>query len=691
MISVVILTRNRLAQLKECIESVKGQLEAEDEILVADTGSTDGTREWLKSLGPPLVSLLMLDGESDFASARNKTVCAANSDIIAFLDDDCTAAPDWLPRIRKSLAIHDAVGGSVLPGRIYDFGPWWSADMCWTIGMTGPGLTLGLDDNYPATANLAAKSRILRVMEFAPTSHPFADPKDTQATQSHPKDPATSPNLAIYMGGREDAQWWLMARQHGVKTMIDPRLIVYHHVPQDRIKLDYVLTRARTDGAAYWNRRPIADLAWHAYREYWASLFRAFAANVKVMVDPSQAKSHYMWSLRQKSLYQSAMSSGKLIAGKGKNIKTAFSELQSAFRSSLGPLAHKIRRSLKPAYHAPDYPRDILVAAPTFLGDSVLILPALQMLTETWPQSRIRVLTKHPEVYQAADTHPCLQLLDAEKDDKYRIINVARKSDIVFAPYYHHGDPELWRNILCGRGVTFDCDVGFPKRRDYFIAGSIIHKDIRHHEILNLVKLFSQWPLAGDIKKPRIHCNEAAWLKLCSNHPELIVEPFVTIQIGTEMPMKVWPVERWERLAAEVINHLGCRVVLIGSQDQRQHALTLCGNLSNKHVANLVGKTNFNALVALLAHTRLAIGVCSGPKHLAMALGAPTFTIYGPTEPARWGALFDRHLHGFIRSPVGYLSPLEHMGLPPNHAMLQVTVDMAAEALFSHCDAHMIR
>jgi ADP-heptose:LPS heptosyltransferase len=46
--------------------------------------------------------------------------------------------------------------------------------------------------------------------------------------------------------------------------------------------------------------------------------------------------------------------------------------------------------------------------------------------------------------------------------------------------------------------------------------------------------------------------------------------------------------------------------------------------------------TGWQELGALLARCALLVANDSGPKHVAVALGTPTVTIFGPTHPATW-------------------------------------------------------
>jgi heptosyltransferase-2 len=49
-------------------------------------------------------------------------------------------------------------------------------------------------------------------------------------------------------------------------------------------------------------------------------------------------------------------------------------------------------------------------------------------------------------------------------------------------------------------------------------------------------------------------------------------------------------------------------------------------------------------LAAALSVCRAYVGNDSGPKHLAVAVGIPTFTFFGPEDPVEWHP-YDRALH----------------------------------------------
>ncbi|MEW6076907.1 MAG: glycosyltransferase [Thermodesulfobacteriota bacterium] len=105
-ITVIIPAYNAALSLPSCLESVLNQSYQPLEVLVVDDCSTDLTKSLLKKYP---VKALSLPRRMGAAYARVAGARAARGEIVAFLDADCVAGPDWLHTLSEALE-KDAAG-----------------------------------------------------------------------------------------------------------------------------------------------------------------------------------------------------------------------------------------------------------------------------------------------------------------------------------------------------------------------------------------------------------------------------------------------------------------------------------------------------------------------------------------------------------------------------------------------------
>ena len=123
LISVVIPVLNGEALLPKCLASLRSQDYPLDrlEIIVADGGSTDRTREIASAFGARIVHNV---GRT-VAPGRNVGFSASQGDLVAFSDDDCVMDAQWLHRAVPYFADPNVggVGGpTLMPGDETSFG-----------------------------------------------------------------------------------------------------------------------------------------------------------------------------------------------------------------------------------------------------------------------------------------------------------------------------------------------------------------------------------------------------------------------------------------------------------------------------------------------------------------------------------------------------------------------------------------
>lgn len=95
-ISVITPTRDRAGVLGRAIASVRAQTYGNIEHVIVDDASNDGTQELLNVLANDQTIVVRNETALGEGGARNRGLDAASGDIVAFLDDDNSFAPNWL-------------------------------------------------------------------------------------------------------------------------------------------------------------------------------------------------------------------------------------------------------------------------------------------------------------------------------------------------------------------------------------------------------------------------------------------------------------------------------------------------------------------------------------------------------------------------------------------------------------------
>ena len=231
-ISVVICayTPRRLAQIEAAINSLAAQTLAPAEILLV----IDHAPELEESCRArwPEVRVLANTERQGLSGARNTGLAASEGEVVAFLDDDAIAAPDWLERLGAAYAEPRVLGagGAVRPAWAAGRPGWFPAEFDWVVGCTHSGMPReGTAVRNLVGANMSFRREAL--VEVGGFRHELGRigtiPSGCEET-----------DLCIRIGRR-----WPQGT-----ILYDPAAVVDHLVPPERGKLGYFLSRCRGEG-----------------------------------------------------------------------------------------------------------------------------------------------------------------------------------------------------------------------------------------------------------------------------------------------------------------------------------------------------------------------------------------------------------------------------------------------------------
>lgn len=241
-LSVIICTVDRMEMAKEAIASIQRQdnrRELAMEVVVVDNHPRAAAREWVAELANastlPIVYRHAVP--ANISAARNAGIEASRGRLLAFIDDDETAVPNWSDDMVDTLENYDAmlVSGPMVP--IFSGGepPAWDPEGSCYVRCGGTSArSTGAVMRWASTCNMLFRREIL--------------------------DHTGLFDLEFGKSGGEDQGFTLRARYAGAKMVWCESAAVVEFTPEERKRHTYMLRRHYVSTQAYmrvrWARHP---------------------------------------------------------------------------------------------------------------------------------------------------------------------------------------------------------------------------------------------------------------------------------------------------------------------------------------------------------------------------------------------------------------------------------------------------
>jgi glycosyltransferase involved in cell wall biosynthesis len=233
-ISVIICThtRDRWAEVLSAVASVQHQSVPADEVVVV----IDHNESLLGELRAELEGVRVIANRygPGASGSRNTGVAAVGAPVVAFLDDDAEAEPDWLERTLPCYGDERVlgVGGAIEPNwPPHGRPPWFPHEFDWVIGCTYPGLPHSI---APVRNLIAANMSVRRDVFAALGGFRVGFGKAGLRSGTEETD------LCIRATQQWPDRFWL---HH-------PEVRVRHRVPPGRTRYAYFLGRCYDEGIA---------------------------------------------------------------------------------------------------------------------------------------------------------------------------------------------------------------------------------------------------------------------------------------------------------------------------------------------------------------------------------------------------------------------------------------------------------
>lgn len=125
------------------------------------------------------------------------------------------------------------------------------------------------------------------------------------------------------------------------------------------------------------------------------------------------------------------------------------------------------------------------------------------------------------------------------------------------------------------------------------------------------------------------------------DNPELSQNPIVAINPGVGFKTKQWKLRRFAELADRIAGELECHILFTWGPGEKEKIDFIGSQMTQRFW--VAPPTTVAQSATLYRRLQLFVGCDTGPLHLCAALGIPTVSLFGPTDPARNGPFGNGH------------------------------------------------
>ncbi|WP_031495310.1 glycosyltransferase family 9 protein [Bryobacter aggregatus] len=316
----------------------------------------------------------------------------------------------------------------------------------------------------------------------------------------------------------------------------------------------------------------------------------------------------------------------------------------------------------------------ILVRATNWLGDAIMCLPAMEALRAAHPSAKITVLGLPwlRDLYGGESFCDEVIAYPTERGLK----NLKGKRRLALALRGHFDVAILMQNAF--EAAAFAYAAGVPQRVGYdrdgrgWLLTDAIELPVIGHERFYYLELLrrSGWIPGYDAEAP---------IRLRGVKPKEFGKRVIGVSPGAAFgTAKRWFPERFAEAAALVALERGASVALFGSANEQDIVGVVERELTARGIAvvNYAGRTGLREFIELCAGCELMLTNDSGAMHVAYAVGTPSVTVFGSTDPIGTGPVGERAV--IVREAVS-CSPCKLRECPIDHrCMTRISAERVA-------------
>jgi ADP-heptose:LPS heptosyltransferase len=335
--------------------------------------------------------------------------------------------------------------------------------------------------------------------------------------------------------------------------------------------------------------------------------------------------------------------------------------------------------------------KTILLTKYLGMGSIVQATPLIRSIKSTYPEARLIFLTFYDNEGLIKSLGLIDEVLSIRTDsllsfslDVIRSLYQLKKKEV---------DTVLNLEFFSKFGaiITFlsgaQTTIGYYLRepwRTYLISHKVYYNHYKHisEVFMALGKAIDASSKNLSLERPIVNSDERSYIHyIFEEHGIKNNQWKVVVNVNTSWlsSNRCWPLSRFSSLIEKIVNEYGAKIILIGAKRDIPlvEELTFATSI-DQNIVNLTGKTNITQLLALLEQVDLVITNDSGPLHLAVMMGTPTISFFGPESPVQYGPRGEKHTvmyKGYYCSPCLHVYNEKNSRCEDNICLKDISVD----------------
>jgi ADP-heptose:LPS heptosyltransferase len=289
-----------------------------------------------------------------------------------------------------------------------------------------------------------------------------------------------------------------------------------------------------------------------------------------------------------------------------------------------------------------------VVISNTGLGDTILSTPAIKSLKKSFPENKIIAVFKKAHTPLFRNFKYVDEII--EYDGKYKdffktLFKLKKYKNKVTLIFHSNGPQDIQLAVLSGSEYI----LKHPNKS--YLKNYLSYdftKKIQHNieDKLDLVRKIGGKNIDKTMEIGDVIDNNFKDFK-----------NYIGFQVGSVDFCRMWPIDRFSKLAKNLINQ-GEKIVILGAENEKYLGDKIIKDIKSKNIINMCGKTDLISLANIVNNLKMLITNDTGTMHLAVALKTPTISLFSASDSSAMGPYQDLEIHRVIQKDGSFIQKL---------------------------------